>query len=518
MPAVGRFSGTPASISANEEPHTVAIDDEPFELGDLGDDADRVGELRRGRQHRPNRPPGELAVADFAPARRAHAAGFADRVGGEVVVEQEALLVGPLERVDVLLVLAGAERRHHQRLGLAAGEQSRAVGARQHADLGEDRPDRRQVAAVDAALVVEDVPAHHLRLRVVQRFVDRLGGELGRAALRQQRRLDLGLDRVDGGVALLLLGDRIGSAQIGFGDRQHGLFDRRLVRGVEFARLLGRFLGEADDRRDHRLERRVAGHHRLQHRLLGQLLGFRLDHQHGVGGAGDDQIELRLLHLFDRRIGLDLAADHADPGPADRPHERHARQRQRRRGGDQAEDVGIVLHVVAEHGDDHLRIAAEVIGEQRPDRPVDEPRGQGFAIGHAAFALQVAAGNAARRVGLFLVVDGQREEVLAGLGGLGGDDGGEYRRVAPARPHRAVGLTRDASGFEHELAPAERQFLALNIEHHFILSNAERMRGRSPTRGCEKVSVIGKTARGWRIGRQPLAILPQGVRGRTPIA
>jgi hypothetical protein len=27
----GRFSGTPASISASEPPHTVAIDDEPFD-------------------------------------------------------------------------------------------------------------------------------------------------------------------------------------------------------------------------------------------------------------------------------------------------------------------------------------------------------------------------------------------------------------------------------------------------------------------------------------------------------
>ena len=31
MPAVGRFSGTPASISASEEPQTVAMEDEPFD-------------------------------------------------------------------------------------------------------------------------------------------------------------------------------------------------------------------------------------------------------------------------------------------------------------------------------------------------------------------------------------------------------------------------------------------------------------------------------------------------------
>ena len=31
MPATGRFSGTPASIRASDEPHTDAIDDEPLD-------------------------------------------------------------------------------------------------------------------------------------------------------------------------------------------------------------------------------------------------------------------------------------------------------------------------------------------------------------------------------------------------------------------------------------------------------------------------------------------------------
>ena len=97
-----------------------------------------------------DRAPGKLAVADLAALGAAHAAGLADRVGREVVVQQEGLLVGALQRVDPLLVLAGAERGDHQRLGLAAGEQRRAVGARQDADFADDRADGPQVAAVDA--------------------------------------------------------------------------------------------------------------------------------------------------------------------------------------------------------------------------------------------------------------------------------------------------------------------------------------------------------------------------------
>ena len=148
-------------------------------LGDLGDDAQRVGELLGGRQHRADGAPGELAVADFAAAGRTHAAGLTDRVGREVVVKEERLLVHAGQRVDILLVLAGAERGDHQRLRLAAGEQRRAVGARQDADFRDDLADRLQVAAVDARAGVEDVPAHDLGLQILEHGGDLLGRPLG---------------------------------------------------------------------------------------------------------------------------------------------------------------------------------------------------------------------------------------------------------------------------------------------------------------------------------------------------
>ena len=93
------------------------------------------------RQHRVDRAPSQLAVADFTPLGAAHASGFTDRVGREVVVQQERLFVGSRQCVDVLLVLAGAERGHHHRLSLAAGEQRRAMGAGQHADFRDDVAD-----------------------------------------------------------------------------------------------------------------------------------------------------------------------------------------------------------------------------------------------------------------------------------------------------------------------------------------------------------------------------------------
>ena len=101
-------------------------------------------------------------------------------------------------------------------------------------------------------------------------------------------------------LALLLVRDRIGLAQVVLDDAEHLLLASRLVSGSgELARLLGGLFGELDDGLDHRLEVPVAEHHRAQHDLFGQLLGFRFDHHHGVLRAGDDEIELALLHLVD---------------------------------------------------------------------------------------------------------------------------------------------------------------------------------------------------------------------------
>jgi hypothetical protein len=74
---------------------------------------------------------------------------------------------------------------------------------------------------------------------------------------------------------------------------------------------------------------------------------------------------------------------------------------------------------VRQHGDDHLGVAAPAVGEQRPDRAVDQARDQRLLFGRTALALEIAAGNAAGGVGIFPgVVDGQRQEIDAFFGCL----------------------------------------------------------------------------------------------------
>jgi hypothetical protein len=80
--------------------------------------------------------------------------------------------------------------------------------------------------------------------------------------------------------------------------------------------------------------------------------------------------------------------------------------------GDVGVDFGVQRHGV----DHHVHFVEEAFGEQRADRAVDQAAGQGFVFAGLGFALEEAAGDLAGGVGLLDVVDGQREEVLAGLG------------------------------------------------------------------------------------------------------
>ena len=365
------------------------------------------------RQYRMDRAPGELAVADLAPLGAAEAAGLADRVGREIVMQQERLLIRSRQRVDVLLILAGAERGHDHRLGFAAGEQRRAVGARQHADFGDDVAHGLDVAAVDALAGVENVPADDLGFQFLEHAGDAELVVFRLLAFGEEVRHHLFLDGADRGIAILLDRDRIGLAQVLFDEAEHFLFDRALSIDGDFARLLRRLLRELDDRLDHRLEVAVAEHHGAEHHVFVELLGFRFHHQHRIRGAGDDEVELGLGHLVERRVQYVFVIGEADARCTDRPLERRARQGQRGGGRHQRQNIGIVLHVVRQRGHDHLGLVAPAVDEQRADRAIDQAGNQRLLFGRPAFALEIAAGNAARGIGLLLVIDGQRQEVDA---------------------------------------------------------------------------------------------------------
>ena len=240
------------------------------------------------------------------------------------------------------------------------------------------------------------------------------------------------------------------------------LADHRLVLGRRLPvpqRLAARF-DQLVDHADRRLLLLVAEHDRAQHDFFRQLVGFRFDHQHGGFRAGDDEVQRRRRELGLGRVQHVLAVDVADARGADRAVERNAREHQRGRSADHRRDVGIDLGIDRHDGRDDLHFVVEAVREQRPDRAIDEAGGQRFLFRRAPFALEEAAGDLAGGVGLFLVVDGQREEVLAGLGFLPRDRRDQHDGVVEAGQHGAAGLAGDLAGFERQgVAAVGNRFL-----------------------------------------------------------
>ncbi len=219
----------------------------------------------------------------------------------------------------------------------------------------------------------------------------------------------------------------------------------------------------------------VAEHHGAQHDFLGQLLRLGLDHQHGGFGAGDDQVHVGHLAGGLARVQHVFAVDVAHARGADRAGERDAGDRQRGAGADHGGDVGVDFGVQRQRVDHHVHFVEEAFGEQRADRAVDQAASQRLVLAGLGFALEEAAGDLAGGVGLLDVVHRQREEVLARLGGLGGDHGGQHHGVVDVDDDGAAGLAGDLAGFQRDGVGAPLERLGDLVENaHVHLSCCHR--------------------------------------------
>ena len=267
-------------------------------------------------------------------------------------------------------------------------------------------------------------------------------------------------------MALGLVGQRVGLLQAGQRMRLD-LFGqtRRLCRCLPVPFRLAGFRDQFLDGGDRGLHLVVAEGDRAEHFVFGQQVGFGFNHEHGLVGTGDDQVQARILKLAGVRVEHVVAVDEADPGAADRALEGAAGKCERGRGAEHGRDVAVDFRVQAHHGGDDLDLVHEAVGKQRTDRAIDQARGQRFLFGRPAFALEESAGNLAGGIEFFLIVDGQRKERLAGLGIGARDRSHQHHRVAHGHEHRTGGLTGQVAGFDLYFMLAVLERLAYFIEH-----------------------------------------------------
>jgi len=182
--------------------------------------------------------------------------------------------------------------------------------------------------------------------------------------------------------------------------------------------------------------------------LFGQLVGAAFDHQHVFFVADVDQVQAGLEHLFDGRVGDELAVDLGDTDGGDRAGPRDVGDGEGGAGAVDHRDVGFVLQVGRKELADDLDFIEEALGEERAAGAVAESGGEDFLFGGAAFALEVATRETAGG-GVFLtVIDGEGEEILTGLHG-GSDGGGDHDvGLADGDDDGAVGKLGEGAGGE----------------------------------------------------------------------
>ncbi len=416
-------------------------------------------------------------MADLAPAGAADRANLAHGERRHVVVEHELLAVLVHDAVDPLLVGGGAQHCGHQRLGLTALEDRRAMGTGQEAHFTADGPQVARTAAI-RPLAVEDQltddPFFHGgegRLdpqRCDGLFGGRLAGLGGRAG-RDGKRSAIGGNEFLDHLVEQLFGCRVPVVL------EHDLLDLAESLGVavveDLAERVGRRLGVLGDGQAQSLEQvelklddllvEVVGtHDRVGHFGLGQLFAKAFDHDDSLVRAGDDQVQIALLEFIHGRKGNELAIDTGDPHRPDGTLEGRLGQQQRGRRADDRRHIWVILPVGRDRAGLDLHLVAIPLREEWTDRPVNQPGGEDFLGGRPALALDETAGEFAGGIGFFSVIDGQWKEIeaLATRGGHGRD---QRHGVANPHDHSPAGLLGQKTGLQTDHFPTNGPFNTL---------------------------------------------------------
>src|SRR5208283_5194694 len=148
------------------------------------------------------------------------------------------------------------------------------------------------------------------------------------------------------------------------------------------------------------------------------------------------------------RIDQERPIHQADSDCADGAEERNIGKSQRAGSGVDAEHVRIIISIGGENESDDLRLALESLGKHGPNGAVNLAAGENFALTHAPFTLDEAAGEASASVGVLAIVHGEGKEVDA-FAGIGVGDGGSKNNVfAQADNCCSVRLLGELSGFK----------------------------------------------------------------------
>ena len=358
--------------------------------------------------------------------------------------------------IDGVELLRGGERVQRadgEDLGLAAGEQARAVDARQNADLGVQRADLVRGTAVDA-LALEQPLLDDLLLHLVEADVDLHIPVVGVLLAELLLEVDDGLGQA-GFTDILVVGvERVGDlvqtvlAQI----VEHFVVDSGLLeRELRLADGVDDGVDELND-----VHVGLVGQLDALHEdVFLDLVGLGLDHDDLLMGRGDGHEALAGVALVLRRVHDIFAVEIADIGGRGRAVPGNVGVGDDEGGADGGDDLDRIVIVLRENGVSQNDVVAQLFVKEGAHRAVDEAGDQHAAVRGLALAAVEGAGDAADGVHPLFDLDGQREVVDAGLRQGRGDGGHEHDGIAVAADGLCVAELCDLAGLDREGTAAD---------------------------------------------------------------
>ena len=159
-----------------------------------------------------------------------------------------------------------------------------------------------------------------------------------------------------------------------------------------------------------------------------KLFGTALDHEGFVFRPDVNEVEVALGVFVMGGVGDKLSCNTADAYGCDGACPRNIGDHECGGGTVKGKNIGIVLAIGAEEDGDDLGIVEVAFGKEGTERTIDHSASENLFFGGAAFSAEVATGDATHGSGFFLILDGEREKVLAvfdfGSRDCGDDDNG----------------------------------------------------------------------------------------------
>ena len=202
----------------------------------------------------------------------------------------------------------------------------------------------------------------------------------------------------------------------------------------------------------------------FKHVGLGDFERATFDHHDGLGRAGNHQLEIGERQLLERRVQHPVALHATNPNAANWCGKRNFGGVQCERRCEQRQHVGVVFLIGRDDVDEDLDFVFESLRKQRTDGTVDDAAGQDFMIVGAALTLDETTRNLTGGVGLFLVLDGEREKWEGALI-VTHRDGGEHHSLPELYHGGSGGLLGHATGLNDQLSSGEGP---LNAMHHLL--------------------------------------------------